>query len=254
MKFAKRSAQSLRRFGLFRILTLSLLAYIAVAVMFSTRLPPFAALEAVFGSVEEAIQEEELGPKHWIDQLRPGSGLFLHVRHTAREDSIDVQGFDFLEFDGITPESVKPFVCLTEEGKAQAQLLGLALAQLGTPLQAVSSTSCRAIETAEISVGQIDIIDPAHLHDSAIPESRKAFFLSHQRQFFENYQFDNDSITVIFGHNGLPYINAEWIEREDGEISRKQGGLSVMSWDSVSRKLTVHYTFERLTDFVMHVY
>ena len=248
-----RISQVLRRFGFFRILTLSLLVYIAVAVMFSTQLPPFAILEAVFGT-DESVQEEQDAGGEWIDRLKSDSNLILHVRHTARDRSIDVSGFDSLELDGSAPESINPFVCLNAEGKGQAHLLGFALAELGTPLRVVSSPSCRAKETAQLSVGRIDIVESAHFYSGAIPLSRRASFLADQEQWFMDQDFDDGSITVIFGHQGMPYEDAEWVVREDGEIAREEGGISVMSWDPVAEQLTVHHSFGTLTNFVMHLY
>lgn len=241
-------------FGFFRLAVLALLAYIAVVAMLATQSPPYGTLRAIYHSVLQDENTED-DAQYWISQLRSDGGLFLHVRHAARMDSIDIRGYDYWELAGVGRlEVVEDYVCLTEEGKAQAALLGLALEGLRIPFFVVSSPSCRARETAEISLSRVDLVHISAMYYSAIPERRKAAFIKERSEFFENHDFDVGATTVIFGHEGLPFEDAGWVVREDGEIVRQQGGISIMSWDPVSKEATVHYTFERTGDLVRAVF
>lgn len=254
LKLIKAGFGRIRLFGFFRPAALALLAYIAVVAMFATQSPPYSTLRSIYNSVPQEENTED-DAEYWISQLRSGGGLFLHVRHTARLDSIDIGGFDYWELASPGDfETIQDYVCLTEEGKTQAALLGLALEQLKIPLFVVSSPSCRAKETAEISALRIDLVDISAMYHSAIPEQQKPAFIEDRLDFFENHEFHGGRTTVIFGHERLPFSDAEWVVREDGEINRQQGGISIMSWNPVSKEATVHYTFERIGDLVMAVF
>lgn len=245
--------------GLLWFVTISLLGYIAVATMVVSQLPPYGLVRDVLRPVEQPVAEEanQHDADYWISQIRQGENLFLHVRHTSRvSPSQDIQGFDYWELNnGGSSRANRNFVCLTHEGKAQAELLGWALREMRGTFFVVASPSCRAQETAEIALKSIDLVDTAHLYAGAIPESQRADFLVSQKRFFDNYEWGTSgTTTVIFGHEQLPYENAEWVIREDGSVPRKEGGVSVMSWDDTSEELTVHYSFPTVSDLVMKVF
>lgn len=253
MKQIKAGFGRIRLFGFFRLAVLGLLAYISVVAMFATQSPPYGTLRAIYDSARQGENSQDA--EYWISQLRSGEGLFLHVRHAARMDSIDIGGFDYWELASAGRSAVvEDYVCLTEEGKAQAALLGLALEQLNIPFFVVSSPSCRARETATISALRIDLVDISAIYESAIPKQQKSSFIQGRLNFFDSHDFHGGATTIIFGHEALPYADAEWVVREDGEIRRLQGGISIMSYDSVQKEATVHYTFERIQDLVMAVF
>jgi len=235
---------------LFRISVTALLGYIAIAAMVTSQLPPYGAIQDFRLQLNERITG--MSGADWADQLETDDSLFLLVRHAAREESIDVQGFDLYELEG--RKSISDFVCLKEEGKAQAELLGWALKKLERELFVISSPSCRAKETALLAFGTIDLVDAAHLHSSALPKSRRDYFKTTQVRFFKDFQNNRGSLVVIVGHNGQVYENAKWVSYLDAGGMRDQGGISVASWDPLEEKLTIHYTYSRLSDFIMAVF
>lgn len=234
-----------------------LLAYTSVALMVYTKLQPYGALQVLFGAGGGSSTSDEIPQRDasfWITALRSEEGLFLHVRHAARIDSVDTQGFDRWELSrGEPSDMIEDFVCLTPEGKSQAELLQWAFQELDVSLFVVSSPSCRARQTAEISAGTIDVIDIAHLYPAAIPESQRPRFDIAREEFFAKNLFSEGRTVVIFGHEAQAYEGVEWVSREDGPTNREPGGISILSWDSSSEILTVHYTFPRITDFVLAV-
>lgn len=254
MKLIKAGFGRIRLFGFFRLAVLALLAYISGVAMVATQSPPYGTLRDIYTYVKQHDNTQDPA-EYWISQLRSGGGLFLHIRHADRAESIDISGFDFWEIESSgNSEVIQEYVCLTEEGKTQAALLRLALEQLKTPLFVVSSPSCRARETAEISAGRIDLVDISAMYHAAIPKQKKATFLEARLEFFENHDFHGVATTAIFGHESRVYYDADWVVREDGEIIREQGGISIMSWNPDTKEATVHYTFARITDLVMAVF
>lgn len=245
----KAAFRSLKRFGFFRLFVMVMLTYIAVMLVFYTELPPYGAIR------DASHQQPTEDASYWIDQLRVDNGIFLHVRHADRKESTDIKGFDFWEKRTDKPsESIEDFICLTEEGKAQAEFLGWVFEELKVPLFSVASPSCRARETARLSTSEIHQIDVAHLYSGALPQGLKASLDSRRKDFFRSFPVSERGTTVIFGHESLAYSDSNWVVRKDGEIMRKQGGVSIMSWDSSLEELTVHYTFETASDFAFAVF
>lgn len=254
--YLRRIASSRWRVLFFRVALLGLLVYIAVGVMVAAKLPPYGQIQTlrewVTTTSSEAEVEEDAG--YWIERLRADESLFLHVRHAAREPSIDVAAFDYWELFGDGQHEVTDYVCMNDEGRLQAELLGFAVKQIHPQPTVYSSPSCRAKETAILAFGSVDAIDLVHLHESAIPESRRAEYKLNQLDFFRSFQPKKSELRVVVGHNARAYSNAEWVDRRDGSVNREQAGLSIMSWDSEEQTLVVHFTFEGLTDFVTAVF
>lgn len=215
--------------------------------MWSAQIPPYGLIQS--------LQEEqpEGDGAYWINELQHDDGLFLHVRHTAREDSIDIQGFDLYESLN-NSRDFSACTCLNAEGKSQAQLLGWAVGQVIAEPYVVASPSCRARETALIAFGHVDEVDSAHLHLSAIPESQRDGVKLSQKDFFNNLSPEVPGTMVIVGHNSTAYSGNDMVNHRDGRIPRKQGGISVASWDPEHQTFVIHFTWESLTDFVMSVF
>lgn len=199
---------------------------------------------------------------YWIDRLLEEDQYILHFRHTARDVSIDIQSFDFFqayENLGFQDLLLRDFVCLNREGRAQAEVLSLVVEKLGRDFEVIASPSCRAQEHALIAFGKIDLTNVAHLHQSAVPATERDAFMDAQLNFFRSHDFEKPGITVIVGHDRNAYSGAYgapgplWVERLDGEVIRQQGGVSVLSFDRSRDMLIVHYTFERLTDFLLNL-
>lgn len=241
---------------LFRGVIAGLIIYIAFAVMVSAQIWPYEQFRTLLTSGDQQTELESSDPTYWIEQVRTNEQYFLHVRHAARRSSIDVQGFDYFALTATPDElgQISDFVCLTDEGTAQALLLGRAVRELNNQLNVVSSPSCRARETALFAFDEINDTNIIHLHRSAIPLSQRDGFDSDLQKYFGEFEFHGQGTTVIVGHNQVAYEGSDWVTRLDGEISRKEGGISILSFDPDTGELTVHYTFERLTDFVMEIF
>lgn len=223
--------------------------------MIFTKLPPYQILKNVYSKVVNTSgdRHSEETKDEFIRKLLVEDNYFLHIRHAAREESIDIQGFDWAEIN-LKQEKIgeiAKFTCLNEEGVAQAQLMRFIFESINRPLEIIASPSCRAVENAQIAFGKVDKIELAHLHLSAVPDAIKDDFKLKQREFFLNHDFSMPGLTVIIGHNGMAYDGVDWINRQDGQIARKQGGVSILSFDPDTEQVVVHYTFERLTDFAM---
>lgn len=146
---------------------------------------PKATQSASAQSLFKAYDEKK--PKTVLDaallqQLRSG-GYTLFFRHTSRP-----QYKHFIELDrlalGKDIQAAGPFskgICLTEEGRAEAQLIGHVFRQHAIPIGAIySSPICRAIETAEYAFGHVDKLSKGLLwnvfydHDEALLEAMKS--------------------------------------------------------------------------------
>ncbi len=180
----------------------------------------------------------------------------MHIRHTKRLYFEDVGGFDVLELESLRHgEDTKfaPAFCLEPEGVLQAELLGWAFERADLVIADVwSSPSCRARQTADLAFGSEYRVDTVHLYRGAIPETEREEFFKAQRLFFEQFEPSEEGLSVIVGHEPLAYdLGGLEVERLDGEVARQEGGISILSYDTDSNKLIVHYSFATVTDFIM---
>ncbi len=107
----------------------------------------------------------ELDRKSFLVAIKEG-GYVLFFRHTARDrfSEGDTQtAFDNLPMTRAQLEhpDLKTAICLNEQGRAEAWLLGEVFRQLDIPVsKVISSPTCRTKELATIAFGRIDIITP----------------------------------------------------------------------------------------------
>ncbi|GJL55721.1 MAG: hypothetical protein NPIRA02_28530 [Nitrospirales bacterium] len=95
--------------------------------------------------------------------LRQG-GYTIFIRHSERDKNVENRSaFErfALQFERGTSTTFKRGSCLTEEGKAEAWLLGQVFKKAKIPIGTVySSPTCRTQETAQRAFGRIDVIAP----------------------------------------------------------------------------------------------
>jgi len=97
-----------------------------------------------------------------FEAMRHG-GYTIFIRHSERDK--DVENMSALErfatkFEGGTHPTFKRGMCLTEEGKAEAWLLGQVFEKAEIPIGTVySSPICRTKETAQLAFGRIDVVN-----------------------------------------------------------------------------------------------
>lgn len=158
------------------------LTYSTFAIIFHTQLPPYLVLQKYYLSQQPDNESRD----EFTRKLLTENNYFLHVRHASREHATDIRGFDYLEiFWGKNEfKQIKKFTCLDDEGIAQAHLMSIVFASIQRPLEIITSPSCRAQETAQITFGYIDQINAAHFYSSAVPASMKADFELKQIEFF----------------------------------------------------------------------
>lgn len=107
----------------------------------------------------------KLDRKSVLEAVRKG-GHVLFFRHTARDrfSEGDTQtAFDNLPMtrDKLEHPDLRKAICLNEQGRAEAWLLGKVFRQLDIPIgKVMSSPTCRTKELATIAFGRIDIITP----------------------------------------------------------------------------------------------
>lgn len=242
---------------LFFLVSLASLAaiYSALVIILYTNYPPSSFLRELLLSESSEPQSEQDG-SFWISELSKDTNYFLHIRHATREKFTDVDGFDVFEmenFSGRGETSFSSAICLNEEGLMQGELLRWAFNRAGLEVSKVwSSPSCRARQTAELAFGPIYEVHSAHLYKGAVSARELEPFFAAQRDFFDSFEVAQGGITVIVGHGLTPYyFEGVEVERLDGELSREEGGISVLSINKETRIITVHFTFARISDFIL---
>ncbi len=98
-----------------------------------------------------------------FEAMRHG-GYTIFIRHSERDKQVENQtAFDrfAMRFEGGAHPTFKKGSCLTEEGRAEAWLLGKLFEKAESPIGTVySSPICRSKETARLAFGRVDVINP----------------------------------------------------------------------------------------------
>jgi broad specificity phosphatase PhoE len=143
--------------------------------------------------------------RKWAQKIRDG-GYILYIRHAQREKWNDVTAFDAVELlnkaraeDG----SYRRAVCLTEQGVEESKLMGEVFRLAGVQVdKVVSSTSCRARQTAEYAFGRIDKLSSALLHRTAIMKEQHKAFAQEARKIIDSLAPAPGKNDVIVAHAG----------------------------------------------------
>ena len=98
-----------------------------------------------------------------FNDIRQG-GYTIFIRHSERDKDVENRSaFErfALRLEGGAHPTFQRGSCLSEEGKAEAWLLGQVFKEAETPIGSVySSPICRTKETALLAFGRIDVINP----------------------------------------------------------------------------------------------
>jgi len=192
--------------------------------------------------------------EYWANEILKG-GYIIHMRHAKRNDSIDLNIYDYIDVNNtttLTPE-IRKLVCLNLEGLAQSQLLGFMLSEFDISVSKVySSPSCRAYETLLFSDTEIDFdINVGLLYKTIFPLYSDISQLKILEDFFDSIEYDNYSNVLLVGHNGIPFDGIDIIFKDHTfRTSRLEGGVSILSYEP-GRGITIHYTYVTLRDFYM---
>ena len=196
--------------------------------------------------------EKKLDEKHniWSKKLLSG-GYILFFRHAERDKWIDVQMYDALEsqeqannsngFRFAENEYFEGAVCLNERGKIQAKAMGEVVNYSKLPIgYVVSSTSCRARQTADLVFGGYDSLEKKLVHKGPYLElGDRSIFLE---EFILNLPYSKDKNTIISAHNGV--IGAHLFPKA-GYL--EEGGFFVLSKNN--NKLVIEHKFHNFNDF-----
>jgi broad specificity phosphatase PhoE len=94
-----------------------------------------------------------------LAELRNG-GFTFFVRHGSRDEVSDA--IDRASLLNIVPSEYRRGLCLNEQGRVESQILGQFFRAEKIPIgEVVASPVCRARETAELSLGRVDRLDPS---------------------------------------------------------------------------------------------
>jgi phosphohistidine phosphatase SixA len=99
-----------------------------------------------------------------LSELR-GGGFTLFIRHASR-DGVDVPATSALDWaftvdPAVVPAEYRWGLCLNEFGRVESRLLGQFFRRASIPVgEVLASPLCRTRETAELSVGRVDRLEP----------------------------------------------------------------------------------------------
>lgn len=209
-----------------------------------------------YNYVAETIEQKKQGAaadKAWAQKVIDG-GYILHVRHGQRERWVDVTAFDAYELaTGVKAEnsSFRRAVCLTEQGKEEAKLIGAIFDRVGVEVGTViSSPSCRARQTAMSAFGRIDTISNALIHRTALMKEQRGDFARELRKLLEEADVESGKNVVLSGHaKTLKYNMGEVIDvdQTNGVDDRLQTGIAVLEKDG--DRIIARHTFASIREF-----
>lgn len=198
--------------------------------------------------------------KEWAKKIMQG-GYILHFRHAERDKWIDVHMYDSLESDvhdnGIDQtryaenDYFKNAVCLNERGVIQARAMGEHLKNINFPIGVVvSSTSCRARQTAELAFDGFDKLKRDLVH--AGPYSEDQILRTNKLQkLYLNLPTSKSKNTIISGHQN-PNFSSIFTNQKGKELSLGEGGFFVIS--KKDDKLYLEHKFYNFNTFIKHFY
>ena len=197
-----------------------------------------------------ANYKENKKDKFWAKKLLSG-GYILFFRHAERDKWIDVQMYDALEsqlqdknsdsFRFAENEYFENAVCLNKRGKIQAKAMGEVIKYSQLPIgYVVSSPSCRARQTADISFGGYNVLEKKFVHYGPYSE------VGDRSEYLENYILNlprfKDKNVIISAHNGVVGYHLF-----PGDQFLEEGGFYVLSINN--NRLVLEHEFHNFNSF-----
>jgi phosphohistidine phosphatase SixA len=161
-----------------------------------------------------------------LAELR-GGGFTLFIRHASR-DGIDVPGSTALDraylIDPVLlPADFRWGICLNEFGRVESRLLGSFFRLAKIPIgEVAASPLCRARETAELSVGRIDRIEPALVIDNVLATSAEKAARASGLQRLLAKAPGRGRNRLLFSHGGV--LETQGYER----LGMEQAGMVIL--------------------------
>jgi phosphohistidine phosphatase SixA len=266
-KGSKKKYQTYRRYSIFVMVTATfiLISTSSALSIYANRGVLKAGFERVFRDkpVISYRAQDEVKDKFWAKQVLKG-GFILHFRHAERDKWLDVELYDLLETkpqsNGVNQTAIgeekfyKNAVCLNNRGLVQARAMGQIIRDLGLPTNMViSSPSCRARQTAELTFGGYDQLDLRLLHQGVFTENKDQY-VSSLSKLYKSFDTSKNKNVIISAHNGVVtsemFINGQNFAEEF--FSLEEGGFYIIS--NLSSGLKLQYKFTNFKDFAKQNY
>ena len=186
-------------------------------------------------------------------------GYILFFRHGERykaEPHQALQTYDAYELNkNIKAENsyFKKFVCLNEEGKAQAKFIGEVFNDLKVPVgKVISSPSCRARQTANIAFGKIDVIHNTLVHKSPWFEKDSDFY-SNVKEVLLKHKPEKGKNIIVTAHNSVLERDVfDEVFQENLRYGIQEGGFYVIKQEG--EKLVLIHKFKSFLNFSGSMY
>ncbi len=190
-------------------------------------------------------------------------GYILHFRHAERDKWIDVVNYDSLDShvhnkgDNQTRYPEKDYfssaVCLNERGKVQARVMAEHLKHINFQVgHVISSTSCRARQTANLVFGGFDEMKTILVHKGPYKEDEKKR-INKLKNLYLSLPIIEGKNTIVSAHNsvvnkGMFVNDTSQFENDMKELSLEEGGFFVISKKNGQLKLEhMFYVFSQFS-------
>jgi len=198
--------------------------------------------------------------RYWANEITKG-GYILYFRHAERQKWIDLYMYDALESDvhnngdNATRYAENDFfdkaVCLNERGKVQARAMGEIFNISKIPIKKViSSPSCRARQTAILSIGRIDELNRNLVHPGPYIENDSLRY-KYLRNYLLAQKVPENSNILISAHNGVIkmnlFDNLVKLPYKGGDLFLEEGGFYVIS--NKNGRLKLEHEFHNFAKF-----
>ena len=182
-------------------LMLAFLAYGAGAATVKYNLFPYPWIKLMIGG-GNPLPKALLQGQPLVAALKKG-GYTIFFRH-ARKRNGQPSPLNFNLFDSVALLTKRapqhPFLenlCLSDQGKAESWVIGMAFKELGIPLGRIySSPSCRCRETVEIAFGRVDGLEPSLMYSGIQLEDER----SEMETKLHTYQKDQRRAPIRCSH------------------------------------------------------
>ena len=218
-------------------------------------------------SISAADSKSGKDANFWANEVIKG-GYILHFRHghrnryttSPRTPETDVTAFDavslYLGMKGEN-EDFGIMTCLTEEGKAEANLVGRAFDILNVKIGPVlSSPSCRARQTSYFAFGTEGRIVNSLLHRTSVMREQHAQFQIDLRNKIFATPIEKGENMILSGHVGtLSYSEEQHLldVNEVGNTSDRDDIGFVVLEKTKDDRLIARYMFKHFSSFTREV-
>ena len=226
---------------LFIYLCLVIITFSSIVYLYDNRNKTKSKIISFFS--KSAYENKNENDYYWAKKIVEG-GYILHFRHAERDKWIDVVNYDSLDShvhnkgDNQTryPENdyFSSAVCLNDRGKVQAKVMAEHLKHINFKVGYVmSSTSCRARQTANLVFGGFDEMKTILVHKGPYKENEKKR-IEKLKNLYLSLPIINGKNTIVSAHNSVVnkgmFINdTSEFENKMKELSLEEGGFFVIS-------------------------